>query len=579
MAKKYKYQNPARTIKKMLELVTEKFPEGNAFKIKVKGEIRPVTFTALTEVTHNLGTELFALGYEDKRIGIIGENSYPWFEVFMSVSCGGAVAVPFDKGFTSEELAMCIKRSGISAFFYDEKQEKVVLGAVELYNQMEDKGEDIVLYKMTGEGAVVDSMKAAGAQKVAEGSPYYTAYIGKEVKDDQMAVILFTSGTTSTSKAVVLTHNNIMSNIRDMHEFEDFYPDDVNFSFLPLHHSFGLVGVLVFMACGACTVFCDGLKYITKNLQEYGVTVFVGVPLLVESMYKKIMQTVKKSGKEKKLQTGDKIATILEKFGINVRRKLFHEIIDNLGGRMRLIICGAASLLPEAGKGLNSFGIATIQGYGLTETSPVLCAERPADICPGSVGKPMPSVKVRIDEADENGIGEIVVQGPNVMAGYLDQPEATAEVIVDGWFHTGDLGRIDEKGNVWIMGRKKSVIVMKNGKNIFPEEIEAHIGGLPYVKDSMVFARDDKHNELVLWVKIVYNEEYLAQENIDVNQLAERVKKDLAAINATMPHYKQVNRFILDNEPMIMTTTQKVKRVPETKRIEENRASELWFTV
>lgn len=574
MKKKYKFQNPGRTIKEMLALSTEKFPANSAFKIKNRGRIESVSFVQLTNDVRNLGTELHSLGLSDKRVGIIGENSYPWFNVFLSVVCGGGVAVPFDKGFTSEELATCIKRSGIAALFYDEKHGEMVRRAAEIASEEED-GSQVTLFKMTGESNVIDQMKISGELKIKSGN---TEYINIEVSENSPAVILFTSGTTSSSKAVVLTHNNILSNTRDMHEYEDFYPDDVNMAFLPLHHSFGLGGVIVFMAAGACSVFCDGLKYITKNLAEYGVTVFVGVPLLVENMYKKIMQHVKKSGLEGKIAFGNKMAGTLEKVGIHARRKIFKQVIDNLGGKLRLIICGAAPLMPEAGKGLNDFGIATIQGYGLTETSPVLCAERPQDMCPGSVGKPMPSVTIRIADPDEKGIGEIVAKAPNVMQGYLDQPEETAEVIRDGWFYTGDLGYFDETGHLWITGRKKNVIVMKNGKNIFPEEIESMVINLPYVEDCLVFPRE-KHNELVLWLKIVYSTDYLKQEQITADQLAEEVKKDLKAINDRMPQYKHVNHFILDDEPMIQTTTKKVKRNPEIERINANRETEKWYTV
>ncbi|MGN0735934.1 MAG: AMP-dependent synthetase/ligase [Anaerovoracaceae bacterium] len=574
MKKKYKFQNPGRTIKEMLALSTEKFPANSAFKVKNRGRIESISFVQLTNDVRNLGTELHSLGISDKRVGIIGENSYPWFNVFLSVVCGGGVAVPFDKGFTSEELAMCIRRSRIAALFYDEKHGEMVRRAAEIASEEED-GSQVTLFKMTGESNVIDQMKISGELKIKSGN---TEYINIEVSENSPAVILFTSGTTSSSKAVVLTHNNILSNTRDMHEYEDFYPDDVNMAFLPLHHSFGLGGVIVFMAAGACSVFCDGLKYITKNLAEYGVTVFVGVPLLVENMYKKIMQQVKKSGLEGKIAFGNKMAGALEKVGIHARRKIFKQVIDNLGGKLRLIICGAAPLMPEAGKGLNDFGIATIQGYGLTETSPVLCAERPQDICPGSVGKPMPSVTIRIANPDEKGIGEIVAKAPNVMKGYLDQPEETAEVIRDGWFYTGDLGYFDETGHLWITGRKKNVIVMKNGKNIFPEEIESMVINLPYVEDCLVFPRE-KHNELVLWLKIVYSTDYLKQEQITEDQLADIVKKDIRAINDRMPQYKHVNHFILDDEPMIQTTTKKVKRNPEIERINANRETEKWYTV
>lgn len=574
MKKKYKFQNPGRTIKEMLALSTEKFPANSAFKVKNRGKIESVSFLQLTNDLRNLGTELHSLELSDKRVGIIGENSYPWFNVFLSLVCGGGVAVPFDKGFTPEELATCITRSGISALFYDEKHSEMVHKAAEIAVEGSEK-EQVTLFKMTGESNVIDQMKISGELKIKSGN---TDYINIEISENSPAVILFTSGTTSSSKAVVLTHNNILSNTRDMHEYEDFYPDDVNMAFLPLHHSFGLGGVIVFMAAGACSVFCDGLKYITKNLAEYGVTVFVGVPLLVENMYKKIMQQVKKSGLESKIAFGNKVAGTLDKVGIHVRRKIFKQVIDNLGGKLRLIICGAAPLMPEAGKGLNDFGIVTIQGYGLTETSPVLCAERPQDICPGSVGKPMPSVTIRIANPDEKGIGEIVAKAPNVMWGYLDQPEETAEVIRDGWFYTGDLGCFDSEGHLWISGRKKNVIVMKNGKNIFPEEIESIVVNLPYVDDCMVFTRE-KHNELVLWLKIVYNADYLRQEGITEEQLAETVKKDLRDINNKMPQYKHVNHFILDDEPMIQTTTKKVKRNPEIERINANRETERWYTV
>lgn len=251
-------------------------------------------------------------------------------------------------------------------------------------------------------------------------------------------------------------------------------------------------------------------------------------------------------------------------------------MIDGLGGRLRLIICGAAPLTPETSAGMNGFGIATIQGYGLTETSPVLAAERPEDIAAGSVGKPMPSVNIQLFGEDENGIGEIVARGPNIMLGYLNQQDETAEAIKDGWFYTGDLGRFDKHGNLYITGRKKNVIVMKNGKNIFPEEIEEKLSRLPYVAECLVFSRE-KHNDLVLWAKIVYQEDYLKEKQWNVDQLAEQVRRDLGAINEAMPKYKHVNHFILTDEPMIKTTTQKVKRIPEIEKINAQQDSELCY--
>ncbi len=562
MQTKKPFINRGKTLKQMLNLVTEKFPGERAFMVKENGKIRKVSFFELLTEIRRLGTGIYGEGLAGERVAIIGDNSYPWLCVFLSVVCGGGTAVPFDKGFSEVELASCLERSGAKAIFCDEKHETLVREAIEEIG----KGPQAKLpkvYKMTGEGQVLSSLKKQGEEALIAGSIEFSDAM---VLPDDIAVILFTSGTTSMSKAVMLSHNNIMSNIRDMQCYERFYHWDVNMAFLPLHHSFGLVGVLVFMASGACSVFCDGLKYISKNLAEYGVTVFVGVPLLIENMYKKIWREIEKTDMTKKVEFARNLTKKPGFRSLWMRRKLFGKIIDGVGGSLRLIICGAAPLLPETAAGLNDFGIVTIQGYGLTETSPVVAAERPEDLAAGSVGKPMPSVEVTIENKDENGIGEIVVKGPNVMLGYLDQPEETASVIKDGRFYTGDLGKFDKTGHLWITGRKKNVIVMKNGKNVFPEEIESMIDALPYTEESMIFTRE-KHNELVLWLKIVYKPDYLESVGLCFAEFAEIVRKDLADVNKSLPRYKAIHHFILTDEPMIKTTTQKVKRNLEIEKI------------
>ena len=563
--------NHGRTIREMLQQVVEKLPGEKAFMVKKNGKIRSVSFFELNSEVRSIGTALYEDGLGKERVAVIGDNSYPWFQAFLAIVCGGGVAVPLDKGFTATELQGCLERSKVKALFYDEKHEKLVREVTDEMNAVSES--PIRLYKLTGEGEMLSSMIARGEKAIQEGS---TEFRDAQISASDMAVILFTSGTTSMSKAVMLSHDNIMSNIIDMQNYEKFYVSDVNMAFLPLHHSFGLVGVLVFMASGACSVFCDGLKYITKNLAEYGVTVFVGVPLLVENMYKKIWQKIRKEGMESKVNFGLSLTKLPGFNCIAVRRRIFSKIIDGLGGQLRLIICGAAPLLRETAKGLNAFGIVTIQGYGLTETSPVLTAERPEDLAAGSVGCPIPRVEIRIEDADENGIGEIAAKGPNVMMGYLEQPEETAKVITDGWFHTGDLGRLDEGGHLWITGRKKNVIVMKNGKNVFPEEIESLMDALPYMAESLIFARE-KHNDLVLWAKIVYKPEYLEAEGIGFNELVEMVREDLTKINEKLPKYKEIRRFLLTDEPMIKTTTQKVKRNPEIERINSEWQEELAY--
>ena len=277
--KKYTYQNPARTLKDMVSCCIEEAPGNDAFKVKENGTIRHISFFQMHKDIQNLGTELLcADSMQDRelRVGIIGENSYAWMQAFLATVNGGGVAVPFDKGFTAEELASCMQRSRISVLFHDAKHAAVVREAAARCTDSAP-----LLLPMTGDGEVLTQMKFDGEQRVRSGE---RRFLETEVSEKQLAVILFTSGTTANSKAVMLSHENIMSNIRDMQEFERFYPWDVNMAFLPFHHSFGLVGALVFMASCACSVFCDGLRYVTKNLGEYGVTVFVGVPLIVENM-------------------------------------------------------------------------------------------------------------------------------------------------------------------------------------------------------------------------------------------------------------------------------------------------------
>ena len=569
MEKIKSYVNKGRTIKELIYNAAGEFPNNNAFRYKVDGVITNETFSQLIADIEALGTCWRARGFEGKRIGIIGENCFQWYLCYLAAVCGGNTAVPFDKGLTATELQTCVKRSEVKIVFYDVKIKKLVDEIIE------DVPNDIEFLPMTGPDSLVPSMIEEGNRLLAEGNmEYKNAVVNKE----DIAVFLFTSGTTSDSKIVMLSHDNIASNTRDMLEMEIFFPNDVNMAFLPLHHSFGLGGVMVFLSSGADNVFCDGLKYVQKNFTEYGVSVFVGVPLIVESLFNKVMKQVDKQGKTKTVELGLKISNTLRKIGIDVRRKIFAEIIEKLGGSLRLIICGAAALDPKVAKGLYDFGISTIQGYGLTETAPVLCAERPTNLCAGSVGTPMNSVKIKIDEPDENGIGEIIAQAPNVMVGYYNQPEETAKAIVDGWFHTGDLGKIDNKGNLWITGRLKNVIVLKNGKNIFPEEIEELIAKIPYVSECMMFTRE-KHNELVLWCKVTYDKAKADEDSITEEHVAEIISNGIADVNDILPIFKHVNHFILTDEPMIKTTTQKIKRRMEIAKIDEEWDETKGYTV
>ena len=416
----------------------------------------------------------------------------------------------------------------------------------------------------------VRAMTESGFKALENG---YEDYLSLPIDPMAVSLILFTSGTTSMAKAVQLSQHNLTSNVYAMLTCEDIRRGDISMAFLPYHHTFGAIAQLDMIASGVVTTYCDGLKYLQKNIVEYKVTIFVCVPLLVESIYKKIMATVKKQGMEKKVAFGLKLTKALLKIGIDVRRKVFKQILDQLGGNLRFVISGAAAIDPEALEGFINFGIMAVQGYGMTESAPVLAAENHWQRKTGSIGRAMPGVELAIDNPNEEGIGELIGRGPNIMLGYYENPEATDEVLKDGWLHTGDLASVDEDGYIFLHGRKKNVIVLKNGKNIYPEELEVLIANLPYAEENMVFGQprheDSDERDLALCAKIVYNKDYMKEHygTEDLSEIEKIIKKDIDAINEELPVYKQMLRIIVTDEPMIKTTTGKVKRFEEVKKL------------
>ncbi len=559
-------------IREGIENAVEKYPAHNAFIIKNNkdGEItyKNITYKEMQENINCLGTALIHLGLKNKRIALISPNRYEWAISYLAVVNGVGVIVPLDKSLPHGELENLLERSSADAIIFSKEYEETILSIKKKSNSQVsqfismDEAED-------GDFLSLSKLIELGRKLVKEG---HQEYINAEIDNEKMSIMLFTSGTTSAAKAVMLSHKNIASNINSMNSCIKIYDTDVNISFLPLHHTFGCTGLLLFLCNGVTNVFCDGLRYVQKNLQEYKVSVFVGVPLLLESMHKKIMKEIEKQGKQKKVKFGKFISGLLLKFGIDIRRKIFKDIINQLGGNIRMVVSGAAAIDKAVAMDFDSFGIRTIQGYGLTETSPVLVAEN--DKCKkyGSVGIPLKDIEIRIDNPNELGIGEIVAKGPNVMLGYYNNEEATKEVLVDGWFHTGDLGYVDKEGYLFITGRMKNVIVMKNGKNIYPEELETLIAKLPYVEENMVFGIPTKDDDLDLAVKIVYNKEYVKEAYPDktLEELKDIIWTDIKKINKTMPPYKYIRELIVTDEPMIKTTTQKVKRFEEIKNILKN---------
>lgn len=549
------------------------YPNNIAFKIKHKEgknvSYTDITYTDFQKEINEFGAGLMALGYKDKRVAVIGKNSYPWALTYCAVLGGLGVLVPLDKGLPEAEIELSLRRSKAEVIVFDKEYEEIINRILQSGTTSLNKC--ICMTDTDIEGfTTIEAVEKIGKDELAKGN---NEYLNAEIDCKKMAAIIFTSGTTSMAKAVMLSQENIASNIYNLNCVEYIDPTDINMAFLPFHHTFGSTGLLLFMSRGATNVFCDGLRHIQDNMKEYHVSCFVCVPLLIESIYKKVMHQIEKQGKMKKFQTGMKISKFLLKFKIDIRKKLFKEIYDNLGGNLRFVVSGASAIDRTVAEGFNDLGFLTVQGYGLTETAPVLVAENVKNIRYGSIGLPLPEVDIKIDNPNEEGIGEIIAKGPNVMLGYYEDEEATNAVIdKDGWFHTGDLAYMDKDGFIFIAGRQKNVIVLKNGKNVYPEELEQLISDLPYVAENMVFGMP-KDDDLVVSVKIVYNEIYVKQTYGDISEdeLKEIIWKDVKDINSRLTTYKHIKNLVITNEPMIKTTTAKVKRFEEMKKMNENK--------
>ena len=557
------------TIKELLYHSATVFSSNVAFTEKVKKDnnINYInhTYLELLDDINSFGTALYKLGLKNKRVAIIGHNCYKWAIAHLSNLLGGIVSVPLDKGLQTDELENSLIRSEASAIVFDAKL-KDIIEEIKASNKTNIK--HFICFDELPNFLCFNNLLSDGKKEIENGN---NAFINCEVDPYNMSILLFTSGTTSQSKAVMLNQFGIVTNIYDMLLVESFYETDVNIAFLPFHHIFGSTGMLVMLSAGLKTVFPDGLRYIKQNLLEYKVSVFVGVPILIDKMYSTMISEIEKQGKTKLINFAIKVSNILLKFNIDIRRKIFKKLINALGGNMRFIVSGGAPLDSKVSKWFNQIGIHLVQGYGLTETSPVISAESDNAIKYGSVGKPMHSIEVLIKNSDSNGIGEIAVKGPNVMLGYYKNETQTNDVLKDGWFYTGDLGYIDKDGFLFITGRKKDLIVLKNGKKVFPEELELLINRLDEVEESFIYglpSSNDK-NDVKVAVKIVYNKDFVNKRypNISEKDLQNVLWAKIKDINKTLPMYKYIKHMTLTSEPLIKTTTNKIKRNEELKQI------------
>ena len=557
-------------LKDMINKSVAKFSDRPAyvFKTEKKGEFKEITYKQLKNDIDSLGTALINLGLEGKRVAVIGENRYEWGVTYLAVVNGTGTIVPLDKALPENEIESLIIRSGVEAIVYSNKYNEIM-------NDLKEKKNTDLKYFISmdldeSENGIISFKKllTRGKELLGNGDK---RFIDAKINVEEMRIMLFTSGTTSKSKAVMLSHKNIASNLMDISSVLKVREDDRFLSFLPLHHTFECTtGFLLPLSVGASIAFCDGIRHIAENIKEYDITFMVSVPVLYENMCKKIMKSIKDQGKGTTVNVGMKVSNALLKVGLDIRGKLFKQVHDSLGSKLRLLVAGGAALDPDTEKTFNSLGINMVQGYGLTESSPVIAVEDDKYKKIGSIGKALPTLDVKIDKPNEEGIGELLVKGPTIMLGYYENEEATKETIdKEGWLHTGDLAKIDKDGFIFITGRKKFVIVLKNGKNIYPEELEILINKIAGVKECFVYGKPEDDGDYKISAKIVYDKEimkeaYGVEEEKDIK---EKLWKEVKAINKTMPKYKYIKGIIVTEEELIKTTTRKVKRNVEMKKI------------
>lgn len=552
-------------IKEMLINSAEKYRDNVAYKIDDKN----ITYKEVKNNVDSLGTALTNKGLQGKRIAIIGQNSYNWEIAYLSIVCGTGVVVPLDKMLPENELESLIKRSEVEAIFFDEKFEEVLEKISKkndnnlklLISMGERKKEKTLLQK---------DLIETGKQLVLNGNK---EFINSKINDDKMNILLFTSGTTSKSKAVMLSHKNICSNIDAIGKTLNVDENDSFLSILPLHHVFECtVGFLFPLSVGARIVFGRGLKHIAQDLKDNQISVLLCVPAIYENLYKNIR---KKFEKEGHLELLEELEEKAQNYSMQERRKIFKQIHESIDNNTKLLISGAAALDPEVEKTFRIWGFNLVQGYGLTEASPVISVESEENYRLSSIGKALPGIEAKIDNPDIDGMGELIVKGDNVMLGYLNDDEATKKVIKDGWLYTGDLAKIDEDGFIYICGRKKSVIVLKNGKNIFPEEMEKLVNKIEGVRESFIFGKttNKTKGDIKLNVEIVYdkNEVQDIYKITTIDEIYEKFHEKIKQVNSTIPSYKAIKGIVFSEEPLIKTSTNKIKRDENIARI--NRVS------
>ena len=542
-------------------------------KFDPKGKYEEISYEQFGKDVIGFGTALNrVLKLENRpRIMILSETTYDWYVSYVTLLCGDAIAIPTDKELPENELENVVKRSKADAIIYSEKKADSVKKIMEKFPQVKYfikmYSEDGLQNKTVGMQYLINE----GTKFVNSGDDYFAKV---ETDPDEFKVLLFTSGTTSNAKGVMLTSRNLAENINAATAYAKVYPEDRFFSVLPLHHTYeSTIGFLLPMAWGSSIAVCQGLKHIVSNMLESKPSVLISVPLLIENLYKKINASIKKAGKDGLVGSMLHITNALKVVGVDVKRKVFSDIYENLGGNLRFIVSAAAPIDAKIGKWVEDIGITFLQGYGLTETAPIAALTPEYQPKVGSAGKAIPKGEIRIEDPNEDGEGEVLIKTPTLMIGYYEDEKATNEVIevIDGerWFHSGDIGYLDKDGFLYITGRSKNVIVTQNGKNIYPEEIELLLAQVPEIKECMVYGKQDEkdpsNKELIISVKVIPNLDKIG-ENLTDEEIREIIWPKIKEVNKKLTSYKAIKNLEIKHDEFEKTTTMKIKRYAEIKK-------------
>lgn len=563
----YRDIEPFTDLKDMINKSCKKHSNNIAFYTKFeKGqEYQKITYKELHSDVDALGTALIKHKLKDKRIAVIGETNYTWSISYLSIICGTGIVVPIDKELPYRDIKNIITETQASAVIFDEKREDIFIKMLEekdtklkvLISQTrkEKEGKVLSIYELIEEGKKLIKEKDK-------------SFINAQIDSQEMAVILYTSGTTGLSKGIMLSHRNLCSNLLTSPAVLWVGEYEIFFSVLPIHHTFEcMANFLIPLSRGSAIAHCEGLKYITKNINEVHPTFMLIVPAILEALHKQVWKNAKKQGKEKKLKTALKLTKVSNKIHLDLSDKFFTDIKESLGGHLRMIIVGGAKINPEILDDFKAFGFNALQGYGLSEASPFVAINPDTNPKSSSIGIPIPGTIAKIIDPDENGIGEIIVKSDSIMLGYYNNKKATDDVMIDGFFRTGDLGYIDKDGYIYITGRKKNVIITKNGKNVFPEEIELQLLEYDEISEVMVFEGDSSNKDDTLIVANIYPN-HDVYKDMSEDEIRISLSKIVDEVNSSNPTYKMIKKILLKHSEFEKNTSNKIKRYKEENKEE-----------